>query len=224
VFTLANVGLTIVLATLLALLLQRASWWARTLLTAGLVFVWATPSLVAIDVWQWMFDFEFGVANYALTRLGLGDFIHHNWFEDPLQGFAVITGTVVWAAIPFVAITLYAGLTQVPRELVEAAHVDGAGAIAVFRTITFPILRPLFLIVASLSTIWDFGVFNQVWVMLNQRPSQDFYLMGVYAYVESFKVSQYGLGSAVALVMVAILVVVTFFYVREMLRIGQNEL
>ena len=131
---------------------------------------------------------------------------------------------MVWAAIPFVAITLYAGLMQVPRELVEAAQVDGAGVLGVFRNITFPILRPLFLILASLSTIWDFGVFNQVWVMLNQRPSKDFYLMGVYAYVESFKVSQYGLGAAVALVMVALLLVVTFFYVRQMVRIGKNEL
>ena len=113
----------------------------RTLLSAGLVFVWATPALVTIDIWQWMFDFEFGVANYALTHLGLGDFIHHNWFEDPLQGFAVITATVVWGAIPFVAITLYAGLMQVPRELVEAAQVDGAGAVAVFRNVTAPILR-----------------------------------------------------------------------------------
>jgi N,N'-diacetylchitobiose transport system permease protein len=218
IFAIANVGLTILLGTLVALLLQRVHLAVRTLLTAGLVFVWATPALVSIDVWQWMFDFEFGVANYALTQLGVGDFIHHNWFENPLEGFAVITGTVVWGAIPFVAITLYAGLMQVPRELVEAAQVDGAGPFAVFRNVTAPILRPLFLILASLSTIWDFSIFQQVWVMLNQRPSQDFYLMGVYAYVESFKVSQYGLGSAIAVVMVGILVIVTFFYVREMVR------
>jgi len=63
---------------------------------------------------------------------------------------------VVWGALPFVAITLYAGLTQVPRELEEAATVDGASPAQVFRAVTYPILRPLYIIVTTLSVIWDF--------------------------------------------------------------------
>ena len=224
IFTLVNVGLSMLFATGIALLLERVSRAVRILLSAGLVLVWATPSIPAIDLWQWMFDYEFGVVNWLLTHLGAGNYIHHNWFENPIQGFTVITVIVVWGAIPFLALMIYAGLTQVPRELVEAAEIDGARSWQVFARITFPILRPVFLVVISLSTIWDFGVFNQVWVLLNQRPSQDHFLMSVYSFQESFRVSQFGLGSAAAVVTIAILVVVTFAYVRQTVRLTEEAL
>jgi N,N'-diacetylchitobiose transport system permease protein len=218
VFTFANVGLTILFSTLIALLLLKVSAPIRVLLGSGLVFVWATPVIVAIDIWQWMFDYEFGVINYLLTKLGLGNFIHHNWFENPIQGFAVITVIVVWGAIPFVAITLFAALTQVPDDVIEAAKVDGANPWQVFWQVTAPMLRPIFLIVVSLSTIWDFQVFNQVYVLLNTRPSKDYFTIAVYSYRESFGVTQYGLGAAIAVVMVLVLALVSFFYVRQTLE------
>ena len=224
IFTAVNVGLSMLLATLIALLLERVSRPVRILLSAGLVFVWATPVIPAVNLWQWMFDYEFGVVNWLLTRIGAGDYIHHNWFENPVQGFAVITIIVVWGAIPFLALTLYAGLTQVPRELVEAAQIDGARPWQVFTNVTLPIVRPLFIILFSLSTIWDFGVFNQVWVLLNQRPNKDYFLIAVYSFQESFRVSKYGLGAASAVVMVAILAVVSIFYIRETIRLTNEEL
>ena len=224
IFTAVNVGLSMLLATLIALLLERVSRPVRILLSAGLVFVWATPVIPAVNLWQWMFDYEFGVVNWLLTRIGAGDYIHHNWFENPVQGFAVITIIVVWGAIPFLALTLYAGLTQVPRELVEAAQIDGARPWQVFTNVTLPIVRPLFIILFSLSTIWDFGVFNQVWVLLNQRPNKDYFLIAVYSFQESFRVSKFGLGAASAVVMVAILAVVSIFYIRETIRLTNEEL
>src|SRR5262249_41524864 len=153
------------------------------------------------------------VANWALARAGVGGFVHHNWFENPVQGFGIVTALVVWGALPFLAITLYAGLMQVPRELVEAARCDGASAWQVFWQVTAPILRPIFLILLSLSTIWDFQVFNQVWILLDARPGSSYYLMGVYAYVQAFGVTQYGRGAAISVLMVAILLGATFFYV-----------
>src|SRR5437879_10721448 len=108
-----------------------------------------------------MFDYEFGIVNWFLTRIGAGDYIHHNWFENPVQGFAVITIIVVWGAIPFLALTLYAGLTQVPRELVEAAQIDGARPWQVFTNVTLPIVRPLFIILFCLSTNWVYTVLYQ---------------------------------------------------------------
>jgi N,N'-diacetylchitobiose transport system permease protein len=221
VFTFANVALTILFSTLIALLLLKVSAPIRVLLGSGLVFVWATPVIVAIDIWQWMFDYEFGVINYLLTKLGLGNYIHHNWFENPIQGFAVITVIVVWGAIPFVAITLFAALTQVPDDVIEAAKVDGANPWQVFWQVTAPMLRPIFLIVVSLSTIWDFQVFNQVYVLLNTRPSKDYFTIAVYSYRESFGVTQYGLGAAIAVVMVLVLALVSFFYVRQTLETAE---
>ena len=218
VFALVCVGLTMVLGTLVALLLRRLSKRMRLLVTAGLVAAWATPVLTAIAVWQWMFDFEFGVVNWLLTRLGVGDFVNHNWFDRPLEGFTVVVLVVVWGALPFVAVTLHAGLTQVPAELEEAARVDGGGAWQVFWNVTFPMLKPIFLLLTILSTIWDFKVFTQIWVMLNQRPGRDYYLLGIWSYSESFGVSNYGKGATIAVVMVALLMVITSFYVRQMLR------
>jgi len=217
-FAAVCVGLTMGLGTLVALLLRNLGRTMRVLVTAGLVAAWAMPTLTAISIWQWMFDFEFGVVNWLLTRLGVAGYEQHNWFDRPLQGFAVIVLVVVWAALPFVAITLHAGLTQVPAELEEAARVDGAGAWQVFRHITFPVLKPIFLLLATLSTIWDFKVFTQIWVMLNQRPSRDYFLLGIWSYSESFGVTRYGKGAAIAVVMVLLLLALTAFYVRQMLK------
>ena len=223
VFTVVNVGLTMLFSTLIALLLVRMGRFMRVALLVGLVWVWATPVVVAITIWQWMVDFQFGVVNWLLTQLHIVDYQHHNWFTNPMQGFAVITALIVWGAIPFVAITLYAGLAQLPRELVEAAEVDGANAWRVFWNITVPVLKPIFVILTSLSIIWDFQVFIQVWLMLGTTPSEDYYLMSVYSFVQSFKISEYGLGSAIAVVMVLIMMSVTFVYVREMIRIGETD-
>jgi N,N'-diacetylchitobiose transport system permease protein len=223
VFTAVAVSLTMVLGTLIALLLAQLGSFMRLLLTAGLIFVWATPVVVAVDIWRWMVDFEFGFVNWLLTYLHVGDYNHHDWFVNVWTGWGVITALVVWGAIPFVAITVYAGLTQVPKELVEAASIDGASAWRIFRDVTVPLLKPIFVILISLSIIWDFQVFNQVWIMLDEQPSPDYYTMAVYAYHTSFQTSEYGLGSAIAIVMVAIMLVVSFVYIRQMVKIGEAK-
>src|SRR5204862_2131914 len=140
----------------------------------------------------------------------------HDWFASPWSGFAVFTALIVWGAIPFVTITVYAALAQVPNELLEAAAIDGARPWAVFREVTVPLLKPILVILTSLSIIWDFQVFNQVWIMLGERPSPDYYTMGIYSYVQSFSINEYGLGSAIAVVMVGIMMCVTDVYIRQM--------
>ena len=223
VFTIVNVALTMVLGTLVALLLARLGSFMRVLVTSGLVLAWAMPPVVSVNIWNWMVDYEFGVANWTLTKLGIGDFTHHDWFTNPVQGFGVITAIVVWGAIPFVAITVFAGLTQLPRELVEAAEIDGANALRVFRDMTLPILKPIFVILTSLSVIWDFQVFTQIWILRNYRPEPGYFLISTYSFVTSFNQSEYGLGSAIALVMVLIMFGVTFFYIRQMVRLGEVD-
>ena len=86
---------------------------------------------------------------------------------------------------------------------------------------TFPILKPIFLILTSLSIIWDFGVFTQPFLLLNSRPNTDYYLMSIYLYEKSIGLHEYGLGSAIAIVMVLILLVLSGFYVRQMVRTGE---
>jgi N,N'-diacetylchitobiose transport system permease protein len=222
-FTAVTVGLTMLFGTLIALLMAQLGGFMRLLISTGLVLVWAMPPVVSVNIWAWMVDYEFGVANWTLARLGLEYFDHHDWFVNPWEGFAVITAIIVWGAIPFVAITTYAGLTQVPRELVEAASIDGSNALRIFRDITFPILKPIFVILTSLSVIWNFQVFSQIWIIRNARPESEYFVMSIYSFVTSFGVSNYGLGSAIALVMVLVMLAVTFVYIRQMVRIGEIE-
>jgi N,N'-diacetylchitobiose transport system permease protein len=223
VFTFVNVGLTMFFGTLIALLLAKLGRFMRLLLTMGLVLVWATPVVVAVNIFRWMVDFEFGVLNWTLTKLHFGDFLNKDWFADPTTGFAVITAIIVWGAIPFVAITLYAGLSQVPEELVEAARIDGAGRWRVFWDITFPLLLPIFVILTSLSIIWDFQVFNQVWLVRDGEPEEDYWLMSVYSFIEAFRLGEYGFGAAIAVVMVGFMFLATFVYLRQMIRIGETR-
>ena len=222
-FTVAAVTLTMVLGTAIALLLLQVGRFIRVALTTTLVLVWATPVVVAVDIWRWMVDYEFGVLNWTLTELHLGNFIRHDWFVSPWSGFGVITALVVWGAIPFVTITVFAGLAQVPQELLEAASIDGAKPWSVFREVTMPLLKPIFVILISLSIIWDFQVFQQIWIMLDQRPTSDYYTMAIYAFSQSFRLSEYGLGSAIAVVMVLFMFLATTIYLRQMLRAGEVQ-
>ena len=86
-----------------------------------------------------------------------------------------------------------------------------------------PILKPIFVILASLSVIWNFQVFTQIWIIRNARPEEDYFLMSIYSFVESFGKSEYGYGSAIAVITVLTLIAVTFFYIRQMVRIGELE-
>ncbi|MGH3132599.1 MAG: carbohydrate ABC transporter permease [Gaiellaceae bacterium] len=219
IFTVVNVGLTIVLGTLIALLLVQVSTWVRVLLTGGLVLVWAMPPVVAVQVWYWMTNFQNGILNYILSQVGFGDYSQHDWYATTFSKLAMVTLLVVWGAIPFVTITVYAGLAQVPRELVEAAEIDGAGPWRVFRDVTFPILKPILLILTSLSIIWDFGVFTQPYLLIGaSHLDSTNYLMGVYVFIEGYAHSDFGRGAAISLLMVVMVVAMSVVYVSRMVR------
>ena len=221
VFTIANVALTMVLGTLIALLLARVSAVVRLLLSAGLVLVWSMPVVVAVEIWYWMTNYQNGVVNYVLTKLRVGDFFQHDWYATTFSQLSLSTTLIVWGALPFVVLTIYAGLTQVPRELVEAAEVDGARPSRVFRDVTLPILRPVLLILTSLSIIWDFGVFTQPYLLIGQSHIQTSnYLMSIYLFEEGYFKSDFGRGAAISILMLLMVAALSVVYVRRMVRIG----
>ena len=224
VFTAVNVGLTIVGGTLIALLLVRVSTWLRLLLTLGLVLVWAMPQVVAVQIWSWMTNSQNGILNYILTELHVGNYFQHNWYETTFSQYTMVTTLIVWGALPFVAITVYAALSQVPHELVEAAKIDGARAWRVFKDVTLPVLMPLLLILTSLSIIWDFGAFTQPYLLITPgQQNASNYLMSTYLYVEGYGKTDFGRGAAISLLMLAIVAALSFFYVRQMLRVGEEQ-
>jgi N,N'-diacetylchitobiose transport system permease protein len=214
---------TMVIGMLIALLLQRVSGWVKTLINIVLVASWGMPIIVATTVFKWLFDSDYGVFNALLSKLPGVDMVGHNWFASGPQGLTVIMLLVVWGAVPFVVITLSAGLTQVPAELEEAARLDGAGSWGVFRYVTLPILKPIIVMLTTLSVIWDMGVFPQVFVMRGGHPEAEFQLLTTYSYDRAFVVNDYAQGSAIALLTVLLLLGVVAVYMRQMLKIGEVE-
>ncbi|MGW2210370.1 carbohydrate ABC transporter permease [Streptomyces sp. NPDC001781] len=222
-FTAGAVVFTMVLGMLIALLLQRVSGWVKTLINIALVASWGMPVIVATTVFKWLFDADYGILNALVSKLPGVDLIGHNWFASGPEGLAVIMLLVVWGAVPFVVITLSAGLTQVPAELEEAARLDGAGSWGVFRYVTLPVLKPVIVMLTTLSVIWDMGVFPQVFVMRNGHPEAQFQLLTTYSYDRAFVVNDYAQGSAIALITVVLLLGVVAVYMRQMLKIGEVE-
>jgi len=220
IFTIVNVGLTIVLGTLIALLLPKISRWVRILLTTGLVLVWAMPVVVAVQVFYWMTNFENGVLNYLAAELHVvGE--NHDWYATPTSSLGMVTLLIVWGALPFVVISVYAGLAQVPHELMEAARVDGAGPVRIFRDVTFPVLKPILLILTSLSIIWDFGVFAQPYLLIgSSHIDATNYLMGVYVFIKGYADHDFGRGAAISLLMLLMVAGMSVFYVRQMVKSG----
>ena len=221
-FTVVSVVLSVVFGLAIALLMRRVARPVRLAMVIAMMFVWAVPQLVQAQIFKWMVDTDFGVFNYLLTQIGL-DFQGHSWFADPTQGWIVITTLVIWAGIPFLAITLNAGLTQVPKELLEAAVVDGASPWQALRKITLPILKPLLTIVTTLSVIWNFGLFTQVWVLRDSKVEPEYQTLGTYSFIQAFGQSKYSLGSAIAVITVLLMLGVTVFYIRQMFKIGEVD-
>jgi N,N'-diacetylchitobiose transport system permease protein len=217
-FCLANAVITMLLGVGVALVMRLMSKPVRLLVQSGLLLAWAMPVVAALTVWQWLFDTQYGVINWLLTRLG-GSFQGHSWLLEPESFFFVATVIVVWMSVPFVAFTVYAALTQVPGELLEAAEIDGAGAWARLRAVVLPSVRPVLLVVGLLQVIWDLRVFTQIYVLQKAGgTTRDTNLLGTYIYRLGIGGGDFGTAAAVAIFMLVLTVLLTAPYLRVMLR------
>ncbi|MDQ0794060.1 carbohydrate ABC transporter permease [Streptomyces sp. B1I3] len=225
VFMTICVVLTMGLGLLIALMMLRLSTWVRLTLTVALIAAWSMPLMVAASVFRWLADSDYGLINTLLADItGNEDrWLGHNWFLNPWQGFGIITLLVVWGAIPFVVITMYAALTQVPKELEEAAALDGASALGVYRYVTWPVIKPVFTMVATLSVIWDFNVFGQIWLLRGNKPEPDYETLGLYSFSKAFESTSFSQGSAIALITVLMLSGVAVYYLRQLIKTGEVE-
>jgi len=218
VFCFANAAITMAIGVSIALLMDTMAKPVRILVQTGLLLAWAMPVLAALTIWQWLFDSEYGVINWLLTQGSL-DFQGHSWLLNPWSFFLVATVVVVWMSVPFVAFTVYAGLTQVPADVIEAAEIDGASAFQRFRYVVVPTIRPVLLVVGLLQIIWDLRVFTQIYVLQKAGGvTKDTNLLGTYIYRLGIGEGSFGLAAAVAIFMLVLTVILTSGYVRGMLR------
>ncbi|SDM75112.1 carbohydrate ABC transporter permease [Nonomuraea jiangxiensis] len=212
----ALVVATLAVGATLAVVLTRAGRVPRMLLSLSAMAAWAAPAMTGSTVWMFLFDTDLGLVNQVLGIEGF------NWFYDKWLAFFVVGATVVWHSFPFVMVTLYAGIQAVPSSVLEAAALDGASAWQSFWRVLVPMLRPLITIVVIQSIIWDFKIFTQIYVMTNGGGiAGQNSVLNVYAYQTAFGSSEYGLGSAIGVIMTVILLVVTLFYIRAMYRRGE---
>jgi N,N'-diacetylchitobiose transport system permease protein len=223
-FCLVNAALTMLVGVAIAMLMTQLSGTIRLILQLGLLLAWAMPILASLTVWQWLFDTQYGVINWLLSNvLGLDQFDGRSWLINAVSFYFVATVVIVWMSVPFVVFSVYAGLIQVPTDVLEAAQIDGATGWQRFRAITVPMIKPVLMIVGLLQIIWDLRVFTQIFVLQDAGGvARDTNLIGTYIYRLGIGEGQFGLAAAAAWFILALTVAVSFFYVRVLLREEQR--
>ncbi|MFB9571114.1 sugar ABC transporter permease [Streptomyces yanii] len=223
-FTAANVVLIMLLGMLVGLLLARLGKKMRLLLMLGLVLAWAMPMIAATTVYQWLFAQRFGVVNYVLDSLGWHSMADFNWTSSQFSTFSLVTLVIVWQSIPFVAINLYAASTTIPKELYEAASLDGAGSWKSFTSVTLPFLKPFLLATTFLEVIWVFKSFAQLFAINGGGPDRLTETLPVYAFVEGVGNQHFGMGAAISFLTIIVLLAMTGYYLRTVLKQEEDEL
>ncbi|PZU49157.1 MAG: sugar ABC transporter permease [Microbacterium sp.] len=211
-------ALILALGVLIAVLMTRLGRVWRVIVSVGLLLAWAMPPLTATVVWGWMFDTQYGLVNWMLNTLtGTTEWTNHSWLLEPLSFFFVLTIIVVWQGIPFVAFTTYAGLGQVPAEVLEAASLDGASGLRRFRFIVFPYLRSILTVVLVLQIIWNLRIFTQVYSLQTRGGvAADTNVLGTYLFRQG--VGEFGATAAIGVFMVILLLALSWGYVRTTLK------
>jgi N,N'-diacetylchitobiose transport system permease protein len=206
------------------LLMRHLSGPVRVALQVTLVLAWATPILATTTVFQWIFDQQYGILNKTLVKLGFDSFQGFSWFSSGTSTLTVIGILIVWQAVPFVCFTIYAGLLQAPKELYEAAAMDGTTSWQAFTTVSWPSIRPLVTLATFLSVIWDFKVFAQVWAIRQGGPDGESTTLPLLMYLRGIAGRHFGVASAVAVLMILVLVALTARYLQLLLRTREADI
>lgn len=216
VYSVTTISLQIILGVIAALILNEA-FRGRNFVRGVILFPYVIPTVVAIILWKWLLNNQFGLVNYLLLAIGI--------IEDPISWMGkdhIMTSLIiisVWEFFPFVVLSVLARLQTIPPVLYEAAKVDGASALRRFIHVTLPQLRNVLFVVILLRSIWMFTKFDTVW-LLTQGGGAEKYIrtLPVYAYMRTFMWYQAGLGATLAVIMFVILIVSTTIYFKMFRR------
>ena len=205
-FTVITVAFEFVLGMIIALVVN-SSFKGRGVMRAMMLVPWAIPTVVAAQMWKWMYDDVFGVINDAGVRLHILSH-SHAWISEPSTALASVAAVDIWKTTPFVALLLLAGLQVIPRDLYEAAAVDGAGKVQQFFKITLPLLVPAILVTLIFRTLDALRVFDVFYVFFGNRP--DTATMAIYDQSTIVGDGNVGYGAAIS---VAIFLIIGLFVV-----------
>lgn len=197
---------------LLALFFNQRFSFAKPV--RGILLVpWMIPITVTALMFKLLFATDIGVLNFILRTLHLTN-ANIEWLTTPGTALFALICANVWIGIPFNMILISTGLTTIPKELYESASIDGAGKVQTFFSITLPLLKPTIESVLILGFIYTFKVYDLVYVMTSGGPVNSTHMLSTYSYKLSFEMFKYSKGSAVANILLLILLVVGLFYIR----------
>jgi multiple sugar transport system permease protein len=175
------------------------------------------PPVIRGIMWRGLYGVDTGIINHWLLNVGLiGQPI--DWLNDYTYTVPAIIVVGIWGELPKAAVFLLAALLAIPKELYEAARLDGAGAWQEFKGVTLPMIRPVMAVVTALAFTWNFNAFGLVWVLTQGGPGGTTRLPMLAAYEEGFRYGNVGYAAAIGNVMILIIGIVLFFYLRQQLR------
>lgn len=209
-FSLGTVVGSVTLGLVTALVLNRA-FPGRAVVRTLIILPWAVPHVVAALVWQWMYNPNYGVVNYAIGWIPFVD-SQPNWLSDPNLALPAIIIVNVWKTYPFATLVLLAGLQTISNDLYEASEIDGAGRIRRFLDITLPGLHHVLAIVVLLLVIWSFGNFVFIYLMTQGGPAGATNTLVVKVYFEAFRFFRAGPAFAMGSIILVMAIILTIVY------------
>jgi multiple sugar transport system permease protein len=183
----------------------------RSLLRSIIILPWAAPPIAVALIFSWMLNNQYGVWNYLLKQFG---FIQEslNWLDSPDRALPAVLLVTIWMTFPIVALILLAALQSVPSDLYEAAKIDGADGLNIYKNVTWPGIRPTVYVVTLLLTIWALRRFDILWVLTRGGPGSTTTTLVVRLYREAFESTNLGLAAAIGVVGVVLSLGVTAVY------------
>lgn len=219
IFVLGAVTLEIVLGLALALLLNR-DFIGKNIVRMLALLPWAIPAVVNGIMWKWILNPSFGALNGLLKSLGIID-QYVIWLGDPTLAMVMCILADVWKETPFIMLLFLAALQTIPKDLYEAARVDGASAIQNLFNITIPLISPTLFVAISLRTIWALKSFDLIYTLTAGGPSGSTTVIGYYTYLKTFVSLNLGRGAAVAYLMTLVVLALVLIYQRALYREDQ---
>jgi len=213
------VSLQLLLGLVAALLLNQSFWW-RGMARALVIIPWALPSVIIGLMWTWIYDFNLGVFNDILLRIGLIS-TPHPWLAQPSTALACIMLALVWQGFPFFTVTILAGLQTVPGELYEAAEIDGASSWRQFVHVTLPSIAGIVATAVLLRIIWVANSLDVILVMTGGGPGYATHTLPLYAFLRAYTGMEFGYAASLSLMLTAILLGIVWLYVRR--QAGEME-
>lgn len=214
-YALSVVAGTVVVGTILALVLNQ-QMPLRTLFRAIAILPWLFPEVVVALLWKWMLNPIYGLFNHILLTVGVVD-APVQWLDDPAKAQWSVVLASVWKGYPLVMILVLAGLQAIPKDLYEAAAIDGANKLQLFRHITLPGLAPVLLVTVILETVWWFKHFTIVWLLTAGGPVDSTNVVSIAIYRTAFQNFQFGRAAASAVVVFLICLAISIVY-RKLIR------